>query len=70
MPKKKEVGKKQPELHEVIAALDKYKERLYESDKIGSMKFMHMQDCLHWTKQIIRDLYGAERETGAVAWIK
>jgi len=70
MAKKKEVGKRQPELQEIIDKLDIYRKQLSENKKIGSMKFQHMQAALHWAKQIIRDCYEAPREKNAVAWMK
>jgi hypothetical protein len=66
---KKEKGTRQPELHEIIEALDKYKDNLHKSKTVGPMKFMQMQSALFGAKQIVRDLYGAPRK-GETAWIK
>jgi uncharacterized coiled-coil protein SlyX len=70
MGNKKEIGKTKPELQEIIDKLEQYKQQLYDSSEIGSMKFQHMQSALHWAKQIVRDCYGAPREKNSVAWIK
>lgn len=71
MPKKKiEVGTKQPELQEIINRLEEYRTQLNDNPKVSSTRFAHMQEALHWAKQIVRDCYGAEREKNAIAWIK
>lgn len=71
MPKKKiEVGTKQPELQEIIDKLDAYRLQLNDNQKVSATRFSHMQEALHWAKQIVRDCYGAEREKNAIAWIK
>lgn len=69
MPKKKETGTRQPELQEIIDALDKYKKALHANKEIGPLKFMYMQHALFGAKQVIRDLYGAPRKS-ELAWIK
>lgn len=68
--KKKEIGTKQPELQEIIDKIEEYRKQLAESKRVSSTRFSHMQEALHWAKQIVRDCYGAERENGAIAWIK
>lgn len=56
MSKKKEKGTRQPELQEIIDALDKCRDRLHKSDSVGPMKFSHFQSALFAAKQIVRDL--------------
>lgn len=68
--KKKESGTKQPELQEIIDKIEEYRKQLADNPKISPTKFHHMQNALHWAKQIVRDCYGAEREKNALAWIK
>ena len=71
MPKKKiEVGTKQPELQEIINRLEEYRIQLNDNPKVSATRFAHMQEALHWAKQIVRDCYGAEREKNAIALIK
>lgn len=67
---KKEVGTKQPELQYIIDQLEEYRKQLHNDPKISPTRFSHYQTALHWAKQIVRDCYGAPRETGATAWIK
>jgi hypothetical protein len=69
MKNNKEVGIRQPELHEIISALDKYKKQIHSDKKVGSMKFMQMQSAIFGAKCIIRDLYGVPRKS-ETAWIK
>lgn len=69
MARKKETGTKQPELHELIKALNRYKTKLYKSEDISPTKFMAMQSAIFGAKCIVRDLYGAPRK-GERAWIK
>lgn len=69
MAKKKEIGTVQPELHEVIKALNRYKLKLYKSKEISSTKFMAMQSAIFGAKCIVLDVYGAPRK-GEKAWIK
>lgn len=70
MAKKKEIGKRKPELQEILNKLEDYREELFENPKVGSMKFSHMQTALHWAKQIVRKCYDATPEKNAKAWVK
>jgi hypothetical protein len=70
MPKKKrEVATRQPELHEIINALNRYRIKLHRSNDISSTRFMAMQSAIFGAKCIVRDMYGAPRK-GEKAWIK
>lgn len=66
---KKEKGTKTPELHEIIKALESYRELLFVSSTVSATKFNHSQSALHMAKNLIRDLYGAPRK-GDTAWVK
>jgi len=69
MPKKKEIGTRQPELQEIIDALEDYREQLFKSEYVSATKFHHMQGAIHNTKNVIRQLYGAKLKSD-VAWVK
>ena len=69
---KNDMGKKkkiQPTCKEILDSIESYRKQLYESSTVSSTKFAHMQNALHWAKNIVRDHFGEERK-GDIGWVK
>jgi hypothetical protein len=66
---KKTIKKKVVTEKQLLDALEKYKEQLFESDKVSATKFDHYQTALYGARCIINDAFGTPR-TMIHAWAK
>jgi hypothetical protein len=55
--------KKQPTEKQLIAAIDRYKQWLYDNPKVSVTKFHHYQEALYGVKCLIWDAFGSPRKS-------